>query len=267
MINDIVIIRGGGDLATGIAHKIYRSGFKILMLEIEKPLVIRRTVAFAQAIYDGQTIVEDVKAVKVESVNEVYRAWEENSIPVMVDPQCKVLNQIKADVLVDAIIAKKNIGTNRDMAPITIGVGPGFNASVDVDVVIETKRGHDLGRLIFKGYAQENTGIPGEIMGYSIERVLKSPASGKIKNILQIGDMVKKGDVISYIEDTPLTATIDGVLRGLIADGLNVSEGLKIGDIDPRGIKEYCFTISDKARTIGGGVLEAILYMKSRGSK
>jgi xanthine dehydrogenase accessory factor len=262
MINDIVVLRGGGDLATGIAHKLHRSGFKVLIVEIERPLVIRRTVSFAQAIFDEESIVEGIKAVKVNSVKDIYDTWKNGDIPVMVDPECRIVDQIKAGVLVDAIIAKRNIGTNIDMAPVTIAAGPGFNAGVDVHVVIETQRGHNLGRLIFEGCAEPNTGIPGIIKGYGKERVLKSPADGTIKNLLEIGDMVKQGQVISYIEDIPVIATIDGILRGLIKDGMRVQEGLKIGDIDPRGIKEYCYTISDKARTIAGGVLEAILYMK-----
>jgi xanthine dehydrogenase accessory factor len=262
VIDDIVVIRGGGDLATGIIHKLHRSGFKVLVLEIHRPLVIRRTVAFAQAIFSGETIVEDVKAVRVDGVEGIYKEWEKDNIPVIIDPQCNILSGIKANVLIDAIIAKKNIGTNKNMAPITIALGPGFNAGIDVDVVIETVRGHDLGKLIFEGYAEPNTGIPGIINGYGLERVIKSPADGIINNIASIGDSVKKDEVISLIGDVPVTAAIDGILRGLIMDGIEVQKGLKIADVDPRGKKEHCYTISDKARAIAGGVLEAILYMK-----
>jgi xanthine dehydrogenase accessory factor len=264
MINDIVVLRGGGDLATGIAHKLHRSGFRVLILEIERPLVIRRTVSFAQAIFNGRSEVEGVKAVKVNEVKQIYDIWENEDIPIIVDPKCNVLKDIKADVLIDAIIAKKNLGTNKNMAPITIAAGPGFNAGEDVHVVVETQRGHNLGRLIFEGFAEPNTGIPGIIKGFGKERVINSPGNGVIKNVLEIGDVVESGQVISYVGDIPVTAAIDGVLRGLIMDGMEVQKGLKIGDIDPRGIKEYCYTISDKARSIAGGMLEAILYMKNR---
>lgn len=262
MTSNIIVVRGGGDLATGTIHKLHRSGFKVLVLEINRPLVIRRTVSFAQAIFSGETIVEGVRAVRVEDLEDIYREWDKDNVPVIVDPQGNILNELKADILVDSIIAKKNIGTSKSMATITIGVGPGFNAGVDVDVVVETLRGHNLGKLIFEGFAEPDTGIPGVINGYGIERVIKSPASGIISNISSIGDMVTKGQVISRIGDVAVTANIDGVLRGLIEDGMEVQKGLKIGDVDPRGIREYCYTISDKARAIAGAVLEAILYMK-----
>jgi len=262
LINDIVVIRGAGDLATGIAYRLHRSGFRVILLEISKPLVIRRTVSFAQAIFDGSTTIEGVKAVKVEDINEIYKEWDDGNIPILVDESCNVLKHIEADVLVDAILAKKNIGTNKDMAPITIAAGPGFEAGKDVDVVIETNRGHYLGSLIFEGYAQENTGIPGLIAGYGKERVVKSPADGIIRHVSKIGDIVKKDQIIAYVDETPVKATLDGVLRGLIMEGLEVFTGLKIADVDPREVPEYCYSISEKAKAIGGGVLEAILYMK-----
>lgn len=265
MTNDVVIIRGGGDIATGVAHRLHRSGFKVLILEIEKPTVIRRTVSFAQAMFDGYTIVENVKAVKVNSKEEIYKCWENKDIPIIIDEQLNILKDIKPDALVDGILAKKNLGTSRDLAPITIGLGPGFEAGVDVDVVIETQRGHYLGSLIFEGFAEPNSGIPGIINGFGKERVIKSPADGVIRHISEIGDIVKKGDIIAFIEDVPVKASIDGVLRGLIMEGLEVYEGLKIADVDPRGIKEYCNSISEKARAVGGGVLESILFLKVRG--
>lgn len=262
MMDDIVIIRGGGDIATGIAHRLYRSGFQVLILEIDKPTMVRRTVSFARAIFDGQAVVEDVKAVKAYNTDDIYEIWSSGNIPVLIDSQCNVMNEINADVLVDAILAKKNLGTHRGMASITIGVGPGFHAGEDVDVVVETSRGHDLGRSMLEGHAKPNTGVPGEILGYGKERVLKAPCDGIISNILDIGDLVKKGETIAYVNKEPVIAMIDGVLRGLIMDHSKVKKGLKIGDVDPRGVREHCFTISDKARSIGGGVLEAILYMK-----
>lgn len=262
MVENVVVIRGGGDIATGIAHKLHRSGFKVLILEVEKPTMVRRTVSFASALFDCEVVIEDVKSVKVYNAKDIYKIWNDDNIPVIVDPKCSVINEIKLDILVDATLAKKNLGMNKEMASITIGVGPGFNAGHDVDVVVETIRGHDLGRLIFRGYAKANTGIPGKILGYGKERVLRAPCNGIIKNLSDIGDNIKKNQIIAYVENEPVKASIDGVLRGMIMNNSEVKEGLKIADIDPRGIKKYCFTISDKARSVAGGVLEAILYMK-----
>ncbi|WP_352418377.1 selenium-dependent molybdenum cofactor biosynthesis protein YqeB [Proteiniborus sp.] len=264
MIDDIVVIRGGGDIASGVAYRLHRSGFKVLILEIEKPTVIRRTVSFAQAVFDGDTVVEGAKAVKVNSKEEIYKCWENKDIPIIIDEQLNILKEIKADVLIDGILAKKNLGTNKNLAPITIALGPGFEAGVDADVVIETKRGHYLGSLIFEGFAEPDSGIPGIINGYGKERVIKSPADGVIHHISKIGDLVKKDQTIALIEGVPVKASIDGVLRGLIMEGLEVYKGLKIADVDPRGVKEYCNTISEKARAVGGGVLEAILYLKNK---
>ncbi len=261
MFDGIVVLRGGGDLATGIAHKLFRSGFKILILEIERPTMVRRTVSFGDAIFDGQAIVEGVKAIRAYKTEEIFQIWNEGCIPIIVDKECEILDEIEAKILVDATLAKRNLGTHKEMAPITVGVGPGFSAGVDVDIVIETSRGHDLGKLIFEGCAKPDTGVPGEILGYGKERVLRSPCDGIIENLLEIGDMVKKEQVVAYVNKEAVKATIDGVLRGLIKNELKVKRGLKIGDIDPRGEKEYCFTISDKARAIGGAVLEAILYL------
>lgn len=262
MKNNIIIIRGAGDVATGIAHRLFNCGFKVLMLEIERPLVVRRMASFAQAVIKGQAIVEGVHARKACNVNDIYKIWDKGSIPVLCDSKCAILNKVKPMVLIDAILAKKNLGTYKGMAPVTIGIGPGFEAGVDVDAVIETKRGHNLGKVIYTGCAEQNTGIPGEIMGYTLERVLRAPASGIIKNVLDIGDTVKAGDVIARVGAEPVVSAVDGVIRGLIMDGAIVSEGLKIGDVDPRGIVEYCYTISEKSRAIAGGVLEAILYMR-----
>lgn len=263
MFKDIVILRGGGDIATGIAHRLHRSGFKVLILDIEKPTMVRRTVSFATAIFEGQYTVDGVKAVCVNNVNEINKVWKDKGIPVIIDNNLSILDEIKADILVDAILAKKNLGTKKDMAPITIGVGPGFSAGMDVDLVVETCRGHDLGKVIHSGNAIANTGIPGVIAGYGKERVLRAPCDGEINNILEIGAVVKKEDTVACVDGQPVKATLDGVLRGLIMDGLHVEKSLKIGDIDPRGNVDHCFSISDKARAVGGGVLEAILYMKN----
>lgn len=263
MFKDIVILRGGGDIATGIAHRLHRSGFKILILDINEPTMVRRTVSFASAIFHGDYTIDGVKVIKANNLNEINAIWDDKNIPIIVDENLEILNEIKPDIMVDAILAKKNLGTKKDMAPITIGVGPGFSAGDDVDLVVETCRGHDLGRVIFEGSAIPNTGIPGIIAGYGKERVLRAPSDGKIKNISKIGDVVKKGNIVSYVDEEPVKATLDGVLRGLIMDGLDVEEGLKIGDVDPRAVVEHCFSISDKARAVGGGVLEAILYMRN----
>jgi len=260
--NGVVVIRGGGDIGTGVAHRLYRSGFKIIVTEIENPLVIRRTIAFAQAVCDRETVVEGVKAVKALSRKEITILLKERTIPVIVDPDCRIAKDIKADVVVDATLAKKDTGMHRDLAPLTIALGPGFKAGEDVDVVIETKRGHNLGRIILKGCAAPNTGIPEAVEGYTEERVLRAPCYGKVRSLLDIGDQVTKGETVCYVAEEEVKASLGGVVRGLIKNGVKVKKGLKIGDIDPRGIKEYCYTISDKARAVAGGVLEAILSMK-----
>lgn len=259
-----VIVRGGGDIASGTIQKLYRSGFNVLVLEIEKPTAIRRNVAFSDAIYNGEATVEGIKAIRAYNLEDINNAFKNRIIPILVDSDGYFINKIKPLAVIDAILAKKNLGTNKDMAPITIALGPGFKAGVDVDVVIETMRGHNLGRLIFEGYAMANTGVPGEIAGYSKERVIYSQSNGIIKNLKYIGDIVKKDDVLAVVGDQKILAPIDGLLRGLIKDGTKVEIGLKIGDIDPRlkEIENYT-TISDKARNIGGGVLEALLMMRN----
>ena len=265
MKKDLIVIRGGGDIATGTIHKLYRCGFKVVILEVENPSAIRRAVCFSEAVYEGKAIVEDVVCEKANNIDEVYNILDKGNIPIVIDPHGKYIEKLRPLVVIDAILAKENLGTNKSMAPITIALGPGFCASEDVDIVIETMRGHNLGRIIEKGYALPNTGIPGDIKGVSKDRVIYSPDSGTITNIKQIGDIVKKGEVIAYIDNIEVKATIDGVLRGIIRDKSKVKNKLKIADIDPR-IEEVknSYTISDKARTIAGGVLEAILYMKQK---
>ncbi|MBU3105395.1 selenium-dependent molybdenum cofactor biosynthesis protein YqeB [Clostridium gasigenes] len=264
MMEDIIVVRGGGDIATGTIQKLYRSGFKVLVLEIDKPTAIRRNVAFSDAVYNGNTTVEGIKAYLAKNEYEINKNWDNKIIPIAVDSSGELINKIKPNIVIDAILAKKNMGTCKKMAPITIALGPGFNAGKDVDIVIETMRGHNLGKLIFEGSAIENTGVPGEIGGYSKERVIYSNNDGVIKNISNIGDIVEKGQVIALIGEENVLATISGILRGIIKDGTDVYKGLKIGDIDPR-LKELenYNTISDKARSIGGGVLEAVLIMKN----
>lgn len=252
----LAIVRGGGDLATGIIYRLWRAGFKVLALEIEKPLVVRRTVSAAQAIFDGEYTIEDMPVKKINNINDLY--WNKD-VSIYVDPLGKSIRYLKPDVLVDAIMAKVNIGTRIDMAPLVIGVGPGFTAKVDVDYVVETKRGHTLGRLISSGSAIPNTGIPGMEMGYTIERILRSPSDGFVKALKDIGDYVLPGEIIAYVNGYPVYAEIKGVLRGLIHPSVNTSKNLKIGDIDPKNEKKYCFSITDKALAVGGGVLEALL--------
>ena len=262
-MDDIIIVRGAGDIATGIAHRLFKCGFRLILTEIERPLVVRRFASFANAVLEGEAEVEGICAVKAGCIEDIYKMWCGVDIPVLCDSECKILEDIKPLAVVDAILAKRNTGTHRGMAPITIGVGPGFEAGVEVDAVIETHRGHNLGKVIYKGYAEADTGIPGTIMGYSQERLLRAPSNGIISNVLEIGDMVKQGEVVAFVSGEPVRSAIDGVLRGLIADNTEVHAGLKIGDVDPRGIKENCFTISDKSRSAAGGVLEAILTLKN----
>lgn len=262
-MNNRVIVRGGGDIASGTIQKLHRAGFQVLVLEIDKPTTIRRKVAFSEAVYDGTCEVEGLKAVLVSSEEEIMRAWAEGNIPLAVDPKGSLIEVMEPMALIDAILAKKNLGTTKDMAPITIALGPGFKAGLDADVVIETMRGHNLGRLIFEGYAQKNTGSPGIIGGYDIERVIYSPYEGKIQNLKEIGDLVEAGETIAIIDGQQIKVSIPGVLRGIIRDGFEVKVGLKIADVDPRLDQvKNCTTISDKARAIGGGVLEAIMLLQ-----
>ena len=259
----LIIVRGGGDLATGTIHKLWSAGFFVVVLETQYPAAIRRQVSLCEAVYGGETSVEDMTGVLAFDEDEVFSVLEEGKVPVVVDPEGKFIAKWKPEVVVDGILAKRNLGTYKEVAPLTIALGPGFCAGKDVDVVIETKRGHNLGRVIREGEAYPNTGIPGNIGGYTSERVIHSEKRGILKNKKNIGDIVKKGEVIAVIEgegeETLVRATIDGILRGLIRDGFPVTEGFKIADIDPRKEElENCFTISDKARCIGGSVLEVV---------
>lgn len=269
MKNELVVVRGGGDIATGTIDKLIKCGYCLLVLETERPSAIRRNVAFSEAVYEGSWKVEDVTARLAETIEEAEKIMDAGEVAIMADPECKILDTMKPAVLVDGILAKKNLGTNRTMAPVTIALGPGFTAGEDVDAVIETMRGHQLGRVILKGSAIPNTGIPGNVGGVTKERVIYSPAEGILKNVRHITDTVEKGEVIAYVETiegkVEIQAAISGILRGMIRDGYKVTKGFKIADIDPR-ISEYenCFTISDKARCIAGGVLEAILYLQNQ---
>lgn len=322
-VKPIVLIRGAGDLATGVIQALHRAGFSLVATEVPEPSAIRRSVALCEAVYDGRTEVEDCEAQLCSSVGEALELLEGNAqvqsqtapatndmngdrhvdeseqkakpkepahavtsgtfltsvaankqeqetkapgskspIPLLIDPNLSCLPELKPFAIVDAIIAKKNTGLQRRMAPITIALGPGFSAGEDCDIVVETMRGHNLGRLIFSGTARPNSGIPGLIAGHDADRVIHSPATGIIHNLAQIGDLVEAGQILADIEGVPVKATIHGVLRGLIRDGFAVSEGLKIADIDPRYTEQMnCFTISDKARALGNATLQALLIL------
>ncbi|SFI02030.1 xanthine dehydrogenase accessory factor [Tindallia magadiensis] len=259
-----VAVRSGGDLGTAIIHKLHRSGFRVLVLETDSPLAIRREVAFSEAVSEGKALVEGIEAQRIDEIDDIQKLWEKGIIPVLVDAKADILTTLSFDVVVDAIMEKRKSGTHRKMAPITIAIGPGFVAGRDVDIVIETNRGHNLGRLIFEGGAEPDTGSPGDIMGMTDQRVIRAPKEGVLKAIKKIGDLVKSGEKIAEVEGVPVITEIDGVLRGLIKDGTHVPKSLKIADVDPRGKLEYCYTISEKARNIAGGVLEAILLMKNQ---
>ena len=266
-MKDLIIVRGGGDLATGTIYKLKRCGFPVLILETANPAAIRRTVAFSEAIFQGHQTVEGMTCYLAENLEQAKGHLKEGKLTILVDPSGKSIAALKPLAVVDAILAKKNLGTNREMAPITIGLGPGFTAGSDVDAVIETKSGHTLGMVLRSGSASPNTGIPGIIGGYGRERVIYCPAEGILRNVKKITDIVSKGETIAIVETqdgvVPVKATLDGIIRGLIRDGYPVSRGFKIADIDPRiEERENCFTISDKARCIAGGVLEAILQQK-----
>jgi xanthine dehydrogenase accessory factor len=257
----VVLIRGAGEMASGVAHRLHQSHFRLCMIEIRHPLAVRREVAFCEAIYEGEKRVEGVRAKLISKPEEIESIWKKRHIPILIDPDGKKTRGfLKPDILVDAIMAKKNLGTQINDAPLVIGLGPGFTAGKDVHAVIETNRGNNLGKMILNGTAEPDTGIPGEIGGYTIERLLRTMKKGIFHPQKAIGERVNKGSVIAVVDDYPVMAKISGVVRGLLREGVEVKKGMKVGDIDPRGKKEVCFNISDKSRAIGGGVLEAILH-------
>ena len=256
----IIAVKGAGEMGSAVAWRLFKSNFKnIVMLETDHPLAVRREVSFCEAVHEGQKQVEEVTALLAADVAEVKKCWANNNIAVVVDPGWHTLEVIRPAVVVDAILAKKNLGTRISDGELVIGLGPGFDAGRDVQIVIETNRGHNLGRIITSGQAAPNTGVPGAIGGFTEERVLRAPADGRFEPRLKIGDSVCKDQIVGAVAGKEVRARIDGVLRGLIRPTVKVTQGLKIGDIDPRGDAGYCYTISDKARAIGGSVLEAIL--------
>lgn len=255
-----VLIKGAGDLASGVAMAFHKSGFQVLMTEVEQPTVIRRSVAFANSIYEAKMEIEGVTGIHVTEEN--YADYlEKGNIGIIIDPDGAIKNIYKPDIIVDAILAKKNLGTKKNDAPIVIGCGPGFSAGEDCHLVIETKRGHYLGKIIENGSAIKNSGIPGIVEGRGLERVLYSPVAGKIKHLKKLGDIVEQDDIILKVDGIPVKSPFKGVLRGLIVEGMLVSENMKIGDVDPRLFPEYCYTISEKAKAIGRAAVEGTLIL------
>lgn len=263
MVDELhVVIRGGGDLSTGVALRLHRVGMRIVILEVAQPTMIRCAISLGTAVYDGSTTVEGTTARHVQLEDQLQTVWSDNEIPVIVDADASSLPQLRPDVLVDAIIAKSNIGTRIDHAPSVVALGPGFTVGVDCHAVVETNRGHNLGRVYYEGAAQKDTGTPGQLGGQSTKRALRAPVAGNFRAELRIGDCVEKGQIVAHVDNSPVVSEIDGVLRGLLHDGLVVPEGMKIADVDPRGVVAHCYTISDKSWAVGGGVLEAILSLR-----
>lgn len=260
---ELIVIRGAGDISTGTIHRLFRAGFPVLALEAERPSAIRRKVAFSEAVYDGAATVEGVTAVRIDDISQMNAVLDGGEVPLLVDPSGESIRRLKPAAVVDAILAKRNLGTSMDMAPLTVALGPGFEAGRDVHFVVETMRGHDLGRVIASGSAAANTGIPGDIGGYGTERVVRAPAAGAFRLRRDIGSIVAAGEIIGTVAfgagETPVRANISGLLRGILRDGYPVTAGFKLADVDPR-LEELknCFTISDKARCIAGSVLELV---------
>jgi xanthine dehydrogenase accessory factor len=258
----LVMLRGGGDLATGVAYRLHKAGFPLIVLELAQPAVIRRRVALATAVFEGSIVIEDIRGQLAHTPAEALALSQTNTIPVLVAPHLDnsqfTIHNAQL-IIIDARIAKRNIDTHINQAPLVIGMGPGFTAGVDCHAVIETMRGHSLGRVLWQGTPLPNTGTPGIVAGKGAERVLRAPADGVVNWRLEIGDDVQSATLIGDINGVPVTAPFAGVIRGLIAPGLAVKAGMKIGDVDARGTAENCFTISDKALAMGGAALEAIL--------
>lgn len=261
----IVGIKGAGEMASGIACRLYQANIRrTFMMEIPQPLAVRRKVSFCEALMRERMTVEGVEAIKAGDTDDISGVWARKQIAVIADPEWTIIGKLKPDVIIDAILAKRNLGTSTSEAPLVIALGPGFAAGKDAHMVIETNRGHNLGRIILSGEAEPNTGVPGNVGGYANERVFRAPSEGLFVSSLSIGDQVRHGDIIGAVDGNEVRAEIGGVIRGLIISGIKVKKGLKLGDIDPRGDASYCITISDKARSIGGAVLEAVLRIYNR---
>lgn len=258
----LIFIKGAGDLATGVAWRLHNCGFQVVMTDIARPTAVRCTVAFSRAVYEGAAEIEGVTARLARDPADALRITGEGEIAVLVDPEASAIETLRPPVVIDAVLAKRNLGTRITDAPVVIALGPGFTAGADCHAVVETKRGHYLGRVIYAGSAIANTGVPGDIGGYTSERIIRAPADGPFVPAAKIGQLVRAGDVVARVEGEPVRALIDGVVRGMLPEGTPVTRGMKSGDIDPRGIVEYCHTISDKARAIAGGALEAVLHLR-----
>ena len=261
----IIWVRGAGDIATGIAFRLHKSGFSVVMSDLKQPTSIRRTVCFSEAIIKGETTVEDITARSAASAEVAAEIMSRGEIALLADPTGEMARKLQPIAVIDAILAKRNLGTKIDDAPIVIGIGPGFTAGEDCHAVVETMRGHKLGRVYYSGSALPDTGIPGNIAGFTLERLLRAPKAGVFRGVKQIGDVVEAGETCAYVDGEPVVTRIRGVLRGLLPDGITVYEGMKSGDVDPRCERSHCFTVSDKALAIGGGALEAVLHGLSAG--
>lgn len=262
-LDDLAVVRGGGDLGSGVAYRLHQAGYPVIVTDVERPTAVRRAVAFAEAMYAGETEIEGVTGRRVEDVDEAIATLREDAIPVLPDPDAEVADELDAAILVDAIMAKGKFdtGTRREDADVVIGMGPGFTAGEDVDAVVETDRGHELGRVFYSGTAREYDGTPGERRGYTHERVVRAPTSGRWETATELGALVEAGDVVGYVDGEPVTTEIDGLVRGLVHEGVEVDDGAKLGDVDPRGESVDHTKISDKALGLGGGVLEAVLRL------
>ncbi len=264
-ISPIVLIRSAGEMASGIAWRLHRANVgRLCLVDLGDPLCVRRTVAFCPALESGTATVEGVEAVSARTADDVTRAWQAGRIPIVRTGDWAAIDSIRPEVVIDAILAKRNLGTSIDDAALVIGLGPGFEAQVDCHVVIETNRGHHLGRLIHSGRAEANTGTPGDVAGFTSQRVLRATVAGVFRSEHTIGNRVAFGEIVGRVDDVAVSAGIDGVLRGLIRPGTAVTAGLKLGDIDPRCEPENCHTVSDKARALGGAVLEALMHHFNR---
>lgn len=255
----VILVKGGGEVASAVAHKLSHAHFRVCMTEIPHPIAVSRGVAFCEAIYDGEKEVEGVVAKLVNSTEDISPTWAESKLPIIVDPQASIRNSLHPDVIVDAIMAKRNLGTKISHAPLVIGLGPGFHIGKDANMIIETNNSENLGKVILSGEAEPDTGIPLSIGGLTEERVLHSPAKGILHSAKEIGDLVAAGDTVAWVNNQPVKAQIDGVLRALLRDGVEVDKQTKLGEVDPSGDKQACYTIRPRMRAIAGGVLEAIL--------
>jgi xanthine dehydrogenase accessory factor len=255
----LVVVRGGGDLASGAALRLWRIGFEVVILEEERPRAVRRTVSFSEAVYDGMARVEEAEAIRVDAPGAARDVAKRGKVAVLVDPDARWLGELRPDALVDAIMAKRNTGTRKEWAPRVIALGPGFEAPRDCHAVVETNRGPDIGRVIWRGAAEPNTGEPGEVGGQRGRRVLRAPAPGVLRATREIGDMVQRGEIVADVWGFPVRSELDGLLRGLLRDGTRVTAGMKIGDVDPRGDPSLTYRVSDKSLAVAGGVLEAVL--------